>query len=531
MAFRDYSITPASNTTLADGTYIGANMLRNKVRPALQQIAADGKAMANDVEDLSDTVDQLSGTLVLTSVSGDAVSSRVLLAAIPAPTNGQVAYLSEAGREGWFKFSTANLAASVTADPAKGIYVAPSSDTTGASGAWVRVWDGVTALAEWFGAARDGTTDDYTPIQRALNAASIVQLQRGTYANGTGRIDIPSGKKLKGAGMDATTLLCLPAMTSIGTDMSMLGCTISSLGAEFCDLTIDINFVGAGTITHVNGMRMKGKRFKASRFRVLDCSGYAVYANGDSGAATASGVFEDFEAHNANILLETQYADGVTFNRFYATNDGTVDCDSVLHPYTNSNNVTFSNGYFSATAGSGILCLADSANQHGIHFDHIRGFVLANTTAAFIDAAATRTMSVEMHDVEVESWSFAEGGGGDSKGAYIDGDSTVYMTNCRFKGAQMGVYVDGGAKIYASNCTASSDWHFVGGGVAYGIYSANGRVQWVGGSLYAASDSAYGAAGANVNVIGARIEALGVAAGAAIDSGATNTACSVTVTP
>lgn len=52
MSFRDYSTAPASNTTLADGTYVGPNMLRNKVRPALQQIMADGKALADEFDNL-----------------------------------------------------------------------------------------------------------------------------------------------------------------------------------------------------------------------------------------------------------------------------------------------------------------------------------------------------------------------------------------------------------------------------------------------------------------------------------------------
>lgn len=49
MSFKDYSLTPADNTALGDGTYIGPNMLRNKVRPALQQIAADGKELSDAV--------------------------------------------------------------------------------------------------------------------------------------------------------------------------------------------------------------------------------------------------------------------------------------------------------------------------------------------------------------------------------------------------------------------------------------------------------------------------------------------------
>jgi hypothetical protein len=49
MSFKDYSQTPADNTTLGDGTYIGPNMLRNKVRPSLQQIASDGRELYDEV--------------------------------------------------------------------------------------------------------------------------------------------------------------------------------------------------------------------------------------------------------------------------------------------------------------------------------------------------------------------------------------------------------------------------------------------------------------------------------------------------
>lgn len=45
MAFRDYSATPSINTTIGDDIYIGPNMPRDNVRPALQQIAADGRGL------------------------------------------------------------------------------------------------------------------------------------------------------------------------------------------------------------------------------------------------------------------------------------------------------------------------------------------------------------------------------------------------------------------------------------------------------------------------------------------------------
>lgn len=53
MAFSDYSATPASNTTIGDNIFIGPNMERGKVRPALQQLAADGKQLSDTVTTLA----------------------------------------------------------------------------------------------------------------------------------------------------------------------------------------------------------------------------------------------------------------------------------------------------------------------------------------------------------------------------------------------------------------------------------------------------------------------------------------------
>lgn len=96
-------------------------------------------------------------------------TSRTDLARFPSATG--FAYLSEDGRSGWFKWSTSNHSAAVTADSQQGIYVAPSSDTTGASGAWVRDVVLTDLNAQWFGVVSDGTTDDATAIQGAIDLA------------------------------------------------------------------------------------------------------------------------------------------------------------------------------------------------------------------------------------------------------------------------------------------------------------------------------------------------------------------------
>jgi hypothetical protein len=87
------------------------------------------------------------------------VSKVATRAALAAETVGPnlVRWLTEAGRSGLFKFVASNFAALVTADTAQGVYVAPASDTTGATGAWVRQFDNAL-IFDWFGAV----PGDYT---------------------------------------------------------------------------------------------------------------------------------------------------------------------------------------------------------------------------------------------------------------------------------------------------------------------------------------------------------------------------------
>ena len=52
------------------------------------------------------------------------------------------AYLKESGREGTFLWSGADWSALVTKDTNQGLLIPPTSDATGASGAWIRQFVG-----------------------------------------------------------------------------------------------------------------------------------------------------------------------------------------------------------------------------------------------------------------------------------------------------------------------------------------------------------------------------------------------------
>lgn len=115
------------------------------------------------------------------------VETRAALAASPA-TRG-AAFLREPGREGLFAFVAGNQSANVSADPAQGVHIAPTGDPTGASGAWIRQFDGPVSV-RWFGAKGDGSTNDDGAFQAALafvtaNASAIA------VGWGAGRLLVP----------------------------------------------------------------------------------------------------------------------------------------------------------------------------------------------------------------------------------------------------------------------------------------------------------------------------------------------------
>lgn len=88
--------------------------------------------------------------LTVTSATGQAVATRGILAGISSPVAGQLAFLTESGRDGEFVFDSSDRSAQVALDSYQGIYVAPASDADGSSGAWVRRYHGAVNL-NWFG--------------------------------------------------------------------------------------------------------------------------------------------------------------------------------------------------------------------------------------------------------------------------------------------------------------------------------------------------------------------------------------------
>ena len=98
------------------------------------------------------------------------------------------------GGEGHFRWDSSDRSTEVAADEVTasegngGIYIAPASDKTGASGVWVRQNAQGTVDVRWYGAKCDGTTDDTVAWAAAVTALG---------ANG-GEVRFPAGTRSKG---------------------------------------------------------------------------------------------------------------------------------------------------------------------------------------------------------------------------------------------------------------------------------------------------------------------------------------------
>jgi hypothetical protein len=178
-------------------------------------------------------------------------ADRTALAAIAGPTAKMVRALAEAGREGLFVFDVSDLSAQVTADPLQGIHVPPSSDTSGASGAWVRKFDG-PILDGWFGP--DGV-NDVNAIEAACALASAldhnhVRISDDRTCTATLTFD-ETGLTVEGTGATVSTTADNQAVNFAGASLKIRGVHFD-LAASGADPAPYLEFNGADTVFEDN---------------------------------------------------------------------------------------------------------------------------------------------------------------------------------------------------------------------------------------------------------------------------------------
>ena len=124
-------------------------------------------------------------------LGGEAMASASTRAELMSKPSGR-AFLTEAGRAGNFVFDPSDLSAKVAADPAQGIYIPASADATGASGAWVRKFDGPVNV-RWFGAKGDGVGNDGPAFAAAIAYLRATASNGDQYYRGSTKLSVPAG--------------------------------------------------------------------------------------------------------------------------------------------------------------------------------------------------------------------------------------------------------------------------------------------------------------------------------------------------
>lgn len=263
------------------------------------------------------------------------VTTRTELASLTAG----VYYLNEAGREGTFVWSSANLSVEVAADTQQGLYVAPASDTTGATGAWVRKFAG-PAIATWFGVSTSGTaTTNATAINQALTTLQNLGSTFDGYGVGGIALHIPAGLYLFNT---AITVSYSAVITGEFAGMFSGGGT----KLEFTNGTGGIEIAATNGWARLEGLWLKGSAAAA-------VPGSAKHGLQTRGKVIASNMFIQSFDHGI-------HCDGTPGFNCNGSSFENIACqDNAWGTYTDGpdgNNIQFTN----------VSCIG---NQLGGHFD------------------------------------------------------------------------------------------------------------------------------------------------------------------
>ena len=104
-------------------------------------------------------------------------------------TSAEDVVLMLGSRGGFFTWITGDQSTNVTNDAGEGVWVPPASDPTGASGCWKRYFTGDVHL-NWFDTVGDGSTDDTTAVQNAMDYMEYI----GQQETDSRSLFVPLGK-------------------------------------------------------------------------------------------------------------------------------------------------------------------------------------------------------------------------------------------------------------------------------------------------------------------------------------------------
>lgn len=456
------------------------------------------------------TVKDAAGNTIMThdNIGGMRVANGVATVAALAASGvgnvGDVQILLEAGRAGLFAWNGANLSAKVTEDPYQGIYVAPTTAPTGASGAWVRQFDGGEAQASWFGANGGATkvgsvwvgTDETARLSSAIahSDVKVLRLAATHYMINTmagSCLLLTSGKSLIGVSRELTWLhkVPLPGASTQGGPVGGIEINSGALGVTIADLSFDGQSSGAGRgdTQRCHGFILVPHRgCSVRRVQSYNVTGYAFWANGGSSdvdGLDASTVLEDCYAENFQVAFETTFCRDVRLERCISQSApqtgntaAAIAPSSHFHPYGATHNVTYQDCKAAGT-GIGLEISLSVGSLTDISIDNMQCVMTGTVSPAFVvnaNATANTLTNLFVSNSKFEDMS--------TSGASFQ-NTTGVITNTVFRGAN-GVTTSN-SPIHFGNCIAYAYTDPAGATFAVAVAVSSGTAWWDGGEIKA----------------------------------------------
>ena len=380
----------------------------------------------------------------LAALESSQVASRSALAAVSKAVSGSTRYLTEPGREGSFCFEVGNFSARITVDTAQGIFIAPAAASTGASGAWVRQFDGAIK-PEWFGAVADGVADDKPSSQAAIDycvsvGGGVVRFRAKTYRMASQLLWSGAPIELIGEGSNI--------QPGVGT---ILKFPTGLTGA----INMKNGTLGLGSNSSIRNLRIVGSAVTKAATISLATPG-VVTSTAHGLAANAPIVFLTTGILPTGAVAGTTYfVRNPTINafEFSATSGGASIATSGSQSGTHLVGVTVTDALADTGVGCGLLLQANRWRVDGVSVEQFEGngtMVLSAVGLSVVAINANNGLSLHL-----QSYNNLKSGlktlGGDSNGC------TFIKSDCSSNAAH-GVYED------APGGNLHSNPHFAGNG-------------------------------------------------------------------
>jgi hypothetical protein len=361
------------------------------------------------------------------------------------------------GAGGTFIWRSGDQSANVTADPGEGVWVAPDSATTGASGAWQRLYDGPVNV-RWWGAVGDEVTDDTTAIQNAIDYAWDASLHDVYFPGGTYLVTglrVYSGTTYRGVSPVETII---KSNTDAGIVVSANWDGHNGVNSPTGLMVIrDLRILGSNNSAHTSqvGVLVRDYYSKIMNVWVANSGSHGVeFTHLNSSSVSVSGTL--VENHILNVELFNNNGYGLKFG----SSGNAKLTDAHMHNLIVKASATSDYGIF---VGSGAGLYLDGVHVYsvpvvdGIRVDNGFNTNISNIYVEAATAAGINLAVIQKH-VNLTNLNVAGAEGVRAGGGASGSNVTVQISNMAYGGAGTAIAQVAGttaAHVYAVNVTKS----------------------------------------------------------------------------